>query len=1571
MYKLSNLFQIFLIFSTVILINSTFSEKRLCGNPKCSEIISTGKTTISYPSAEKHILAFKGNTAVRIFGKSLVSKLWEVEITGRRGYVPSNFIKEDRVFVKKADLIEVSGIGNNHNSLTNSEPEKAIAPKTDLKSSQINKLDIDEVSTTTTAPLISDVVKNQINTDKIDTNISTELPSSSPVQKNVNLVDGTPITVEDISSNESDNDGSDEDFDIADEDENEFRDKEYNEDIVNKSKLDKKLSDNNKLPNSRTIIPSKSSEFLNVATKTIGILNSNKVDDRMNENTYKNIKYGSLHQDQNTDDQIISERIDKKQDSIEARSDYSLIKPHDFPDNVLESENKTDKSAENMNDNSVQNLDITDTKIYNPENKIEVNENIPAPIKYYTVGDKKIENLQNYNAENIKTEKNNTFEKIRSIESIGSEKNEIEDVSNTANSGEIIQPAIKSEYPKAEANTNEPESKQYDVITYNLKENNELENKFPEVNILVESNKNEIESKQDNIITSKSEQNNNEKAINNGNNHTSENKIEEKLVEKKQSGIENITLDKNEEGLHTDNVASLKNDGENSVKSVQKNDTQSMENTVSSEEPSDSIQIIEEKPLQKPPDLHGSTDHGHNHLSHTLPPIFKSQPNLNHDFKPEESIDINQELTTPSNDDSPFLDPNFDVATINPNKHPGTENAPKNENKEESTSGLPLLPGIQNSDELEVKYIKPEDRPSENINKNEYITDHIVENSDEIEVKLIKPEQRSTENINKNEFIEDHPSHHMPNENEGLFAIILNTVNNFLSSSSSSPHLNKKNYEHDNELEKILYPSNEILHTNIEKSNDRNGIGDEGFCENIGPNSCPTTSTSELHFFTSMSDKILEMFDVLVCLGIAAASSILFAFGYYCICNCRKESSLISKLNVVERSLLASYKEVAIVKHDLLETRNKLSSIQDNSFGSNDMVIALKKDIVDREETNIKLQDQITNLEKELENAAEAGLELNKIVSDLLNSQNGDASIANSVEELQKQLNEQQKTIEEINTILGEKSRENSELNIFLSEQGINFQKEMQELQEKLDESENNTILLQSKFNEAQKEINENLSKDLNAKENTILSLKHELDLLQPKYDDLIKKCQASEARVEALEECIASTKKDSKVNMKEFMDVANLKADILSIKRERDSFKERLEGEMDARKLLEDHVKIISEEVSTLKLEYNQSEKDKLEAQTRLDVLSTYFREKETQLQKELSVKEAMWMKQQGETTSTVERVRTMQDEIQALKSQNDSLRAEIEAQSAAHKAQISSLENRAHETWLTSRQSERKFDEARSEAAALRRKLTALAGVPNERLQNSVTDGLTPNSLNNAPSPIHMDSPNSPPLLAGLPPPPPFLPPPFMAPPPLPPHPHHFMGMPPPFLPPREMRPPPLGRLMSPPPMQPATNHNRYSPSILDDEDDDYEYEHRHIRGNVGGGRYTPENGRRYSPDNGRNYSPDSRYNYTTDIMSTYDTETDFSPPPSPRGFRNVGGGGTNRYDNRSTPGERNSRIGNNGNGPYKAFSPPPQQNLNKSQQISNSDLRNKSKSNKGLLSSGSEKSFDSRKSKGKMKV
>lgn len=106
---------------------------------------------------------------------------------------------------------------------------------------------------------------------------------------------------------------------------------------------------------------------------------------------------------------------------------------------------------------------------------------------------------------------------------------------------------------------------------------------------------------------------------------------------------------------------------------------------------------------------------------------------------------------------------------------------------------------------------------------------------------------------------------------------------------------------------------------------------------------------------------------------------------------------------------MASTKENQILKGDIISTRQKLLSIEDNSFGSNDMVMALKRDLNASEGKRNELNEKIALLEKELEAAAEDGLELNRMVSDLLTNQSGSESmIISSVEDLQRQLNEQQ-----------------------------------------------------------------------------------------------------------------------------------------------------------------------------------------------------------------------------------------------------------------------------------------------------------------------------------------------------------------------------------------------------------------------------------------------------------------------------------------------------------------------------------------------------------------------------------
>ncbi|CRL00820.1 CLUMA_CG014071, isoform A [Clunio marinus] len=636
-------------------------------------------------------------------------------------------------------------------------------------------------------------------------------------------------------------------------------------------------------------------------------------------------------------------------------------------------------------------------------------------------------------------------------------------------------------------------------------------------------------------------------------------------------------------------------------------------------------------------------------------------------------------------------------------------------------------------------------------------------------------------------------------------------------------------------------------------------IGDE-YCEKIDSENCPQsvkmkretnfeekkeTSSwkSADEYVKILLNQTIEMMDLIISMGLTSLTVLIFILGYYCINKTRKETPLIAKMNELERHLMATMKENEALAADLISTRQKLLSIEDNSFGSNDMVISLKKDLEVSEQTKQELLEKIVSLEKELEAAAEDGLELNRMVSELLNNQTGSDSIISSVEDLQRQLNEQQETIFTMNEALATKSRENSELQVQLSEISSRFNAEFQVTQQKVDSVALERSNLQIELENLKRESDIQVNQLIEERNNEVTRLNGELTSYAKKFEEKLKSLNAAESKVQSLEECLNAVKKDSKDgSFKDIFDVADLKADLLAVTKEKNNLQEKLQSEKDARKLLEDRVQLISDEMSKLKKEFGNAEKEKLEAQTRLEVLSTYFKEKETQLQQELSVKEARWMKQQGETTTTVEKVQSLNDEIQSLKSQKDSLHAEIEAQFAAHKLNISSLEAQSHAAWLNARQAERKLEESRMESAALRRRLTLIAENPAgaSDLINGLP-GMINDTMNSIPSPIRVESPNNtntmPPASMMM---PPFLPQGFIP------------GAPPPFLPPppfmHDMAPPPLGRLMSPPP-------KRFTPTMRDDRD-------------------------RYSPRGRGKYSPDSRY----DDYTAFETETDYSPPPSP---------------------------------------------------------------------------------------
>lgn len=534
----------------------------------------------------------------------------------------------------------------------------------------------------------------------------------------------------------------------------------------------------------------------------------------------------------------------------------------------------------------------------------------------------------------------------------------------------------------------------------------------------------------------------------------------------------------------------------------------------------------------------------------------------------------------------------------------------------------------------------------------------------------------------------------------------------------------------------------------------------------------------------------------LMYLSVTAIATLIFSLGYYCIENMRSDKQLIARINKLEKDLLISEAECTMVNENLKSTKEKLSRMEDESFGSDEMVISLKIDLKASQIAKAELEDQVAMLEKDLESATEAGLELEKMLREVLSSNNEVNPLAQSVEDLQTRLNAQQAANESLTNALNLKTQENESLSTELA-------------------------FIKKKYEEFEVEftrVTENLKLEINSKNNAEQTLIDKVQQLEIRLKEisiekatLEKELKGKEVEIKDLVDVINRLNSNN-LDLDKLYDVSHIKAEAKTLFEERNELKIRLAEIEGVHNLLEEHVKVVKEEMATLTEQCKIAEKEKKDAETRLEVLTNFFEEKEAQRQKE----EAIWLQQQGEVVSTVERIQTMQNEIQNYKQQVEVLKREILDQEREYKNQISLLETKAHEQWVVARQVERRLEESKVEAGQLRNRLTLIEKNINDVDPEVKLHRLEANGEMTTSPPLYLgaESSSSPIMFSGssgVPPPPPpsylhSLFPPYL-PPPLP----NASGVPPYEV---SQRPPPLGgRLSSPPPMplHPPTS-NRY---------------------------------------------------------------------------------------------------------------------------------------------------------------
>lgn len=337
-------------------------------------------------------------------------------------------------------------------------------------------------------------------------------------------------------------------------------------------------------------------------------------------------------------------------------------------------------------------------------------------------------------------------------------------------------------------------------------------------------------------------------------------------------------------------------------------------------------------------------------------------------------------------------------------------------------------------------------------------------------------------------------------------------------------------------------------------------------------------------------------------------------------------------------------------------------------------------------------------------------------------------------------------------------------------EQATESQAQERSLQQSLSDATDTSDRLWSEL-EALKHKQEALCEEVSASNQEAAEMAEQLQ----QKDARIQMLESSLAQLEVLQkhrtasqgEDEAETDTDEegamKARLQELLDAAQARHERDQVEEQRRQLQVQLDELQEQLHTQQVRVESLEKELEKSAAAKAEAERHSADAQTKLDVLSNYFKDRELQLQKEVGTQEVERRQRETEASTATQQLTQLEKQCQSYRSQLSSLRQEMELSERNYKNQVADQEKRAHENWLAARAAERKLEEANRDRTALRQRLTLL-----EREMHQQPPPLPPGDL--FPPRLPLLTKDEAPLLDG----PPHLPPlDMMPPPPFPPFP------------------------------------------------------------------------------------------------------------------------------------------------------------------------------------------------------
>ncbi|XP_073484447.1 transport and Golgi organization protein 1 homolog [Aquarana catesbeiana] len=415
------------------------------------------------------------------------------------------------------------------------------------------------------------------------------------------------------------------------------------------------------------------------------------------------------------------------------------------------------------------------------------------------------------------------------------------------------------------------------------------------------------------------------------------------------------------------------------------------------------------------------------------------------------------------------------------------------------------------------------------------------------------------------------------------------------------------------------------------------------------------------------------------------------------------EKQLVEKIATLMKEKSEALEKISDLEKKVKEAKESESTTQEKSTHLQEETASLKVSIKELKNSNKKLDTKMRNLLQEL---------------DSQKSQN---------KRKQEMIYEGQKSIEQLKQQYEQHSAELSELQIALNETKLKEQKVRSDLRSVQEE---NTCL---------KDRKEQLLKETEGWSERQRELEEQIQLQQKSHKDMEEALAYKENEIEVLTNCIMQLKQleeDSvagedgswqpggdgelengelpdkrkekmKLQIKQMMDVSRVKTTLAIIEEEKDLYQRKLTDEISARHDLEEQIKQLQHDSSSLQSEKTRLDNESKTLRQKVEILTELYQQKEMALQKKLTQEEYERQEKEQRLSVADEKAILAVEEVKIYKQRIQEMEEELQKTERSFKNQIASHEKKAHENWLVARTAERTLAEEKRECANLRQKL------------------------------------------------------------------------------------------------------------------------------------------------------------------------------------------------------------------------------------------------------------------------